>query len=724
MKKAIRRSKKAASCRRSKEQIKHKTSAVGNERRPIMRRPTLGIGKKKRSTSNLRPLNNTPDFFERNRYISEEESPEVMSVDDSEYDSSFIDDSERPATEIEDEHADDQTLDHNCVDNSANEVMSRGVAFERDVLDESENEEDEDLVNEVIDQGSSSQGVTDGAESNTDLDTADSVVLSLSNPFAEAREVQRNLLSRRRDESQSVRLSRDPRITREHYETNEGNPSIPEKWSVYLNGLFEVEPDFLTSDEAKMISSTALRQGITSYRRLVLNDANCEDVLEVFRLMFKAKAAQGFSNAGYSHFLTAVGQFARMRCAMEADECERELMLLEMCNEGNLFKLVASLDHVELFLDYFEARSSSSATCLGKSAQLLKLSTAARRFYERKGDSRTVANIERVIDKLHSCHSAYKQATRRQSRQKKSLEKRKAEGVMMLPKDFLSCRTTAVNKLTGLMSTIRRLKVQQSQQESDLRLMRDEALMSVWCINMLAVMMICCGGQRPQVFCQIQRPTGRDFNRFQSQSSDKCYIELHTVLEKTSRALDMPFVPFPSSLLGILRFHVEEILPVLDRKRENLARVHNREESFSAKCLLLHSKRGLRLSTKQVTDTLRLFLFNVNPKLAKMSTMNLRSSYATMMLHAHREGRIFKDEAEGTFLEFLGKAMNTSVEQLRDTYASVVNEDYSIIANAITNSLNKIVISEQDEDDPLNTPSSLDEPHCETVFPSDYDQIF
>ena len=36
-----------------------------------------------------------------------------------------------------------------------------------------------------------------------------------------------------------------------------------------------------------------------------------------------------------------------MTCSMEGDEVEQELMLVEMCNEGSVFKLISSLDHVE-----------------------------------------------------------------------------------------------------------------------------------------------------------------------------------------------------------------------------------------------------------------------------------------------------------------------------------------------------------------------------------------
>lgn len=505
------------------------------------------------------------------------------------------------------------------------------------------------------------------------------------NPFEEARNVQKEMLCRKNQDN--VHLTAVPEF---HPNEPPAKFTIAEKWSSYLEGLFQDDPDFLTSDEARMLSDETPRQGVTTYRRLALTESNCADVKEVHRLVFKAKAVQGYSNAGYSHFLTAIGQFARMRCSLEADECEREIMLVELCSEGSLFKLVSSLDHVELFLEYFEARSSSPSTCMGKTAQLLKLASSAKRFYERRGDVSLVADISRVMDKLQSSHSAYKQATRRQSRQRKVINKRKENGILMCPSDFMKCKNIAKEKLSAIMASIRRIKVERSQKEAKLRLIRDESLLSMWCINFLALLMVCCGGQRPQVFCQLQRLSPRQLHEVSNKSTEKKYIELHTVHEKTSRALDMPFVPFPASLLTILKFHQSEILPILDEKRSDLQKLKENEREFAKTCLVLHSKNGVRLATKQITETFRLFLFRVDSKLSRMSTMNLRASYATMMLNAHRQGKIFKDDSEETFLEFLGKAMNTSVEQLKDTYASVFNEDFNSIANAICESLSNV----------------------------------
>lgn len=272
----------------------------------------------------------------------------------------------------------------------------------------------------------------------------------------------------------------------------------------------------------------------------------------------------------------------------------------------------------------------------------------------------------------------------------------------MSPSQFVICKNQAKEKLNAIMSSIRRIKVERSTNDAKMRLMKDESLMSMWCINFLALLMICCSGQRPQVFCQLQRVKRNTLRNVSSQGQSKKYMELNTVQEKTSRALEMPFVPFPTSLATIISFHQAEILPLLDDKRSKIIGLSQKEGEFAEKCLVLHSKNGMRLAAKQITETFRLFLFRVDPKLSKMSTMNFRASYATMMLNAHRQAKIFKDESEEMFLEFLGKAMNTSVEQLKDTYATVLNEDFNSIANAMCESLQNM------EEETQHRLSSLD----------------
>ena len=93
-----------------------------------------------------------------------------------------------------------------------------------------------------------------------------------------------------------------------------------------------------------------------------------------------------------------------------------------------------------------------------------------------------------------------------------------------------------------------------------------------------------------------------------------------------------------------------------------------KEDDPRRKCLLLHTETSDPLSSRQVTVSMRTFLKIFDPELEKLSSMNLRATYASMMLSKHRAGETLGRMAEEKFLEYLDKMMNNSTEQLKSTY--------------------------------------------------------
>ena len=53
----------------------------------------------------------------------------------------------------------------------------------------------------------------------------------------------------------------------------------------------------------------------------------------------------------------------------------------------------------------------------------------------------------------------------------------------MSPSQFQYYKNHAKEKLNAIMASIRRIKLERSAREAKLRLVRDQALMSSWCIN-------------------------------------------------------------------------------------------------------------------------------------------------------------------------------------------------------------------------------------------------
>lgn len=67
---------------------------------------------------------------------------------------------------------------------------------------------------------------------------------------------------------------------------------------------------------------------------------------------------------------------------------------------------------------------------------------------------------------------------------------------------------------------------------------------------------------------------------------------------------------------------------------------------------------------------------SIDGKLTNVTCMTLRSSFATSLLHQYRTGKLGHHLTEERFLELMAKQMNTSVEQLRTTYAACYSADF------------------------------------------------
>ena len=130
-----------------------------------------------------------------------------------------------------------------------------------------------------------------------------------------------------------------------------------------------------------------------------------------------------------------------------------------------------------------------------------------------------------------------------------------------------------------------------------------------WCINLLVMLVVCGGDQRPQVYTQLQVPEGEEL-----ETSDG-FIVLRLLLQKTRRSLDIPFVILPASMLVIIEFHIAHVRPAIFcgnnmRDGENMP-------------LLVHTERGTPLSSGNVKKTFQKFMEIYEPDLARIALMNL-----------------------------------------------------------------------------------------------------
>lgn len=89
---------------------------------------------------------------------------------------------------------------------------------------------------------------------------------------------------------------------------------------------------------------------------------------------------------------------------------------------------------------------------------------------------------------------------------------------------------------------------------------------------------------------------------------------------------------------------------------------------------------------------------SVDPKLTNVTAMTLRASYATSMLHSYRQGEFAEENlTEEQFLEVVAKQMNTSVEQLQNTYMAAYSMDFKQDMRLFTRHFS-VTMNEQDDE--------------------------
>lgn len=294
----------------------------------------------------------------------------------------------------------------------------------------------------------------------------------------------------------------------------------------------------------------------------------------------------------------------------------------------------------------------------------------------------------------------------------------------MGPSDFFECRRNVLQDLNSLISTTQVIEREESRLQPHIHIPDNGSWMTSCCVNLLGLLMICSGGQRPSVYGRLQRPTIEDLEQFQDRKGGRFYWELQTVQEGHQQLDCVTSLPVSYSILDMFQFHVKHVLPILDKTREALTHINPIETNFASRCLFLFSDTGLRLSTVKTTSMFRSFRSKYDRRIANITLPNFRSSYAYLLLLAYKKGTILKDDSKQSFLYFLGKAMNICPEQLQESYGCLMEEGYSTITNAITNTLQLSLRENEDHNELSNGPQVTEDSGIETIFPSGNNEFF
>jgi hypothetical protein len=446
------------------------------------------------------------------------------------------------------------------------------------------------------------------------------------------------------------------------------------------------------------------------YAALKISEENNEDISELFRKKWAAKAVRGQPLHTYAQLRACAGQYARFCVTLKLVKVQ------DVCERGCLLRLVAEIEIVQAFVGFWQARAVSS-TVYSKACQLKVLVHEAWTFFGVNEDERGKGKSREVYEYILSVASAEKTESRRLTSGRRDVDVRALEGKLFLPDDFELCTNTASGKLSGLMDSARETLSLRGKTGLFDRYRRCPDLVRKWNINLMALLLLTAGGQRPQVFGQLRCPDDLDLGAMRQSltgnrggsghSGDRSepdgYFELGVVLEKRVRSPRMPNVLFPSFTFRFVEFHCKYVRCFILEKRggagnsaaedgesdgnsgqaDEIGPVETRAHADleEEETLLLHTERAIPITGDQVRSTWKRFLSELDPELSKVTPMVLRASFATYMIHLYRVGRHFRGLTEQEFMDRLAALMNTSAEMLANVYGGCDLDDYRSTAN-------------------------------------------
>ena len=467
---------------------------------------------------------------------------------------------------------------------------------------------------------------------------------------------------------------------------NSGPENPRQLWKKAIESRLSEDPNFFKSEEAMLQLSTRVKKGVCSYKGIQVTPKNCADVNTVYEDSYmvqdlfvdrsavsrRASGERGYTES-FKQLLSVVGQFIRWAIV------RKEICVFDGWKTNALFNAVSKEMLIQTFVEYFRVGGAAGTV----NVKTIHLRTVVRSALNRcENNPQKRDGLRMVYFYLQKSGNACKRVGRNKKTMKRVAFGRAEEGSLLMLEDFGTCLKEARSSLDGIMHTFEASAENGSVGRR--AVFFSDALVKKWCVNFLALIIFLSGGQRPQVFEQVQCPCDEDMDLWASAPYEPRYISLETINEKRSRTTDLPSLTIPKFSLKYISFHVKTIRPFI------LTQSGITETNEDCP-LLIHSETGHRLDRNQVLSSLRSFACRIDPELKNITTMSLRASYATMMFRAHRAGEVFQHLNEDAFLRELGKIMNTSVEQLKQTYISSDSSDFHETAQEVACFLDGVV---------------------------------
>lgn len=446
---------------------------------------------------------------------------------------------------------------------------------------------------------------------------------------------------------------------------NEVQVSLKEKWIKKVDSL---PRDFFTSAEAKLEVLEPLQKGGKAYSSLHIREWNNEDLKRVFGLRHGGPLI-GVSRRTWANYVCTVGQYARF-CVVYGEVPE----LYKLRERGHLFKLAKLEEPMRIFASYYEARGGEGSMCT-KAKHLRRFCEDAMKWYKKEDDNKSEGLCQDNATRMGTLAQAYRRLEHANDRMSKTVEARIEQGRFITGKDFEKVVGIARKKLDNIMHTIDNDLFSSFKSLVEHR----PGVVHKWCINILALLIMEGGGQRPQVYATLKAPTVVDLALLDYDLKKSPYFTLKTGLEKRPRPSHAPFFTLPKCVFDYVEFHVKHVLPII------IERCDESTESWEKEALLLHSETGRLLESAHVTSTLRLFMSKIDEEWKDITTMDIRSSFATRAIMEYNESRDNDrtNVPKETYLADLATHMNTSVNMLERVYAAVDSREYHQVASRV-----------------------------------------
>ena len=188
----------------------------------------------------------------------------------------------------------------------------------------------------------------------------------------------------------------------------------------------------------------------------------------------------------------------------------------EYYKRGKLFETNTELNISRALLVYLRLRGSPSKVA-SKSMHLKTLAEHAQRYIAGKNEA-LKGKAVMICQLFLSEAASEKREARRFSRQQKSTQERLLKETLFSPADFKRCSEAAKANLNGILSSFRKLQGEKILKAAIEALLKNEKILQKWNINMIGLLLLSGGGQRPQVFSQFQLPTGIELENMKKEA--------------------------------------------------------------------------------------------------------------------------------------------------------------------------------------------------------------